>query len=146
MTRTEVQAAVERYMDIWRERAPAALADCHAPDGIVESPMYATLHGRKAIQEAYRAFFTSFPDAAHVVEAIIIDPPQVATFATINPTHANEFFGLPGTNRRIEFRISVLMTMNEQGFISHERRIYDFTGVLVQIGVLRAKPAKPAQP
>jgi hypothetical protein len=27
------------------------------------------------------------------------------------------------------------------GLITHERRIYDFTGMLVQIGVLKAKPA-----
>jgi hypothetical protein len=35
------------------------------------------------------------------------------------------------------------MKMNDDGLIEHERRIYDFTGLLVQIGVLRAKPAKP---
>jgi hypothetical protein len=29
------------------------------------------------------------------------------------------------------------------GLIASERRIYDFTGLLVQLGVLRAKPAKP---
>jgi hypothetical protein len=27
------------------------------------------------------------------------------------------------------------------GAVVHERRIYDFTGMLVQIGVLKAKPA-----
>jgi hypothetical protein len=32
---------------------------------------------------------------------------------------------------------------DEQGLVAHERRIYDFTGLLVQLGVLRAKPAKP---
>ena len=53
----------------------------------------------------------------------------------------NEFFGLPGTNRRIDFRGSRLMQMNGE-LIVHERRIYDFTGLLVQMGVLRAKPAK----
>jgi len=26
------------------------------------------------------------------------------------------------------------------GFVVEERRIYDFTGVLVQVGVLKAKP------
>ena len=57
--------------------------------------------------------------------------------------HVNEFFGLPGTNRHITFRIARLMDMDDQGLITNERRIYDFTGLLVQIGVLRAKPAKP---
>jgi hypothetical protein len=31
----------------------------------------------------------------------------------------------------------------EGELIAHETRIYDFTGLLVQVGVLRAKPAKP---
>jgi hypothetical protein len=28
------------------------------------------------------------------------------------------------------------------GLIVHERRYYDFTGLLIQIGILRGKPAK----
>jgi hypothetical protein len=31
----------------------------------------------------------------------------------------------------------------ENGSIAHVRRIYDFTGILLQLGVLRAKPGKP---
>jgi hypothetical protein len=31
--------------------------------------------------------------------------------------------------------------LNENGMIEHERRILDFTAVLIQVGVLRAKPA-----
>ena len=104
--------------------------------------MYSTLHGRKAIEDAARAFFTSFPDAAQKLDAMVIDPPLVGVFQTVNATHVNEFFGLPGTGRRIEFRMSRLIRMNDEGLIVHERRIYDFTGLLVQIGVLRAKPAK----
>lgn len=99
--------------------------------------------GRKAIEDASRAFFTSFPDATLEIDAVLVDPPRVAIFTTVNATHVNEFFGMPGTNRRLEFRIARLLEVNDQGLIAHERRIYDFTGVLVQIGVLRAKPAKP---
>jgi hypothetical protein len=117
MTRAELQAIIERYMETWQRRDSAAIARCHAENGVVESPMYATLRGRKAIEDASRAFFTA--------------------------THINDFFGLPGTNRRIEFRNSRLFQMDDQGLVAHERRIYDFTGVLVQVGVLKAKPAKP---
>jgi steroid delta-isomerase-like uncharacterized protein len=143
MTRADLQAVVERYLDTWQRRDPIALAAYHAPGGVVESPMYATLRGRDAVQDAYRAFFTSFPDATQVVEAIIIDTPQVAMLTSINATHMNDFFGLPGTNRHIEFRNARLLNIDDEGLIAHERRIYDFTGLLVQIGVLRAKPAKP---
>jgi hypothetical protein len=29
----------------------------------------------------------------------------------------------------------------DKGLIAHERRIYDFTGLLVQVGAIKAKPA-----
>ena len=143
MTREELQGIAERYVETWQRRDPAAIAQYHASDGVAESPIYATLRGRKAIEDASRAFFTSFPDATLEIDAILVDAPRVAIFTTVNATHVNEFFGMPGTNRHIEFRNARLMEMDEQGLIAHERRIYDFTGLLVQIGVLRAKPAKP---
>ena len=144
MTRDELQGIAERYVDAWRRRDPAAVAQFHAIDGVAESPIYATLRGRQAILEASRAFFTSFPDATLVTDAIIVDAPRIAIFTTVNATHRNEFFGMPGTNRRIEFRNARLMEMNEEGLIASDRRIYDFTGLLVQVGILRAKPAKPS--
>ena len=64
-------------------------------------------------------------------------------FKNLNATHRTDFFGLRGTDRRMEFRVARLININYDGLIEHERRIYDFTGLLVQIGVLRAKPAKP---
>ena len=142
LTRAELQAVSDRLQDAFRRRDAIGMAACHTLDGVVESPMFATLRGRKAIEEAHRAFFTSFPDATMTVNAIVVDPPHVALFATMSGTHVNEFFGLPGTGRRIEFRLSGLYQM-EGDLIAHETRIYDFTGVLVQVGVLRAKPAKP---
>ena len=143
MTRAELQAIIEQYVDAWQRRDPPAIARFHAENGVVESPMYATLRGRKAIEDASRAFFTSFPDATIAIDATVVDPPNIALFTTFNATHMNDFFGLPGTNRHIEFRNARLMELDDQGLIVHERRIYDFTGLLVQLGVLRAKPAKP---
>ena len=46
---------------------PVGVARYHSEDGIVESPMYSTRNGRKAIEEAYAAFFKSFPDASMTV-------------------------------------------------------------------------------
>jgi steroid delta-isomerase-like uncharacterized protein len=143
MTREELQGIAERYVQAWERRDPSAVAQFHSSDGIAESPIYATLRGRKAIEDASRAFFTSFPDANLAIDAVLIDAPRIAIFTTVNATHVNEFFGMPGTNRRIEFRNARLMETDELGLIKHERRIYDFTGLLVQVGILRAKPAKP---
>ena len=140
LTRADLQAVSDRYLEAFKRRDPVALAAFHTADGIVESPMFATLRGRKAIEESQRAFFTSFPDASTSLESTVVDPPHVAMFLTMNATHVNEFFGLPGTGKHIEFRLSRLLRM-EGDLIAHEARIYDFTGLLVQIGVLKARPA-----
>ena len=142
MTHTDLRAFVDRYVKAQHRRDPAELATFHSVDGIVESPMYGTLVGRAAIEEAYRAFYKSFPDASFELEDMILEPPNMAVFATVTATHVNEFFGLPGTNRRIDFRGARLVQLDGD-LIVRERRIYDFTGILVQVGVLRAKPAKP---
>ena len=49
--------------------------------------------------------------------------------------------GLPGSNRRFKIQGVRLFTMAD-GLVQHERRMYDFTGLLIQVGVLRGKPAK----
>src|SRR5438093_10629624 len=107
--RAELQAVSDRLQDAFARRNPAAFAACHTLEGVVESPMFATLRGRKAIEEAQRAFFTSFPDVAATIDATLIDPPHIAVFVTMHATHVNEFFGLPGTGRHIEVRVARLL-------------------------------------
>jgi len=141
MTRNELQTLIDRYLQAWRRHDPEAIANLHSPDGIVESPMFSTLYGRKAIADSSRAFFTAFAEAETDVETIVIDPPNVAQLETIQGTHVNEFFGMPGTHRRVQFAICRLFEV-EGGLIAHERRVYDFTGVLLQVGALKARPAK----
>ena len=143
MTREDLQGIAERYLDAWQRHDPAAIAQYHSFTAVTESPTYATLRGRKAIEDAARAFISSFPDATLSVDTILVDSPRVAMFTTVNATHANEFFGMPGTNRHIEIRNAWLIEIDADGLIAHERRIYDFTGLLLQVGILRAKPAKP---
>ena len=140
--RAELRAVSDRLQAAIARRDPVAVAACHTADGVVESPMFATLRGRKAIEEAQRALFTSFPDVTMTIDAIVIDSPYVALFSTMHATHVNEFFGLPGTGRQFDVRVSRLLKI-EGDLIAHEARVYDFTGLLVQVGVLRAKPAKP---
>jgi predicted ester cyclase len=142
MTRVELESLMERHVAAFNQHDPAALAAQHTVDGVVESPMFATLRGRTAIEESHRLFLSSFPDAAITLDTLVIDPPRVAIFLMLRATHVGDFFGIAGTNRHFDVPMARIVTM-EDGLIGHERRIYDFTGLLVQIGVLRAKPAKP---
>ena len=59
---------------------------------------------------------------------------------SLEGTHIGEFLGMPPTGKRFTMP-AVFFYQLENGKIVRERRIYDFTGLLVQIGVIKAKPS-----
>jgi len=139
MTRDEILAFCERRVDAWRRRDPVALASDHTDRGTVLSPIFSKVVGRDVIQESYESLFQSFPDWTMDNEPPLIDGDRVAVPFTAKATHAGRFMGLEGTGRRCEIHGVLLMEMRD-GLIADERRIYDFTGLLIQLGVLRSKP------
>jgi steroid delta-isomerase-like uncharacterized protein len=140
MTRDEILAFFERRLDLWRRHDAAALAADHAEHSLVQSPTQALQRGREAIESVYRVWFTAFPDYQFLQEEILVDGHRAAVIARIVGTHSGEFFGMPASGRRFECRGVFVYTLKD-GQITHERRILDFTGVLLQIGVLKARPA-----
>ncbi|HJZ75110.1 MAG TPA: ester cyclase [Vicinamibacterales bacterium] len=143
LTRADLKSIALKTVDAWQRHDIGTLLALHTSDAVVESPMYGTRRGLAEIEESYRALFKSFPDMTFSNEGILIDPPQVAIFIKVGGTHMDDFFGLPGTNRHFDMLTVTWVQVDENGLITHERRVYDFTGVLLQVGVLRAKPAKP---
>jgi uncharacterized protein (TIGR02246 family) len=140
MTRDEILALFVRREAAWRNRDAAALAADHQPQGVVVSPTGGVLEGREAIERVYRVWLTAFPDLAFIHEDIIVDDDRVAALCRVAGTHGGEFFGVSPTGRRMDIT-AVFIYRFEDGLIAHETRVLDFTGVLVQVGVLRAKPA-----
>lgn len=138
MTRDEALQFTERRFDAYRRHDATALAAAHTETGVIVSPMFATVHGRAAIEGSYRSLFTAFPDWEMTGDEPIVDGHRIAQVMQITATHMSEAFGMPGTGKRIGFTC-VVITTHEGGLIAHERRIYDFTGVLMQIGVLKGK-------
>jgi predicted ester cyclase len=139
MTREEIQALVKRRHEGYAARDAAALARTHAEHGIVASPVGGALEGRAEIERIYRLWFSAFPDIVLHQDELLIDGDRAVLIARFAGTQSGEFFGLAPTGRRMEFQLASLMTVSD-GLIVEERRIYDFTGVLVQTGVLKAKP------
>ena len=139
MTRDEIMALLGRRNAGWAARDPKALAATHALDGTVNSPTGGLLKGRDEIERIYRVWLTAFPDVVWQPQDVIIDGDRVVVLAKMVGTHAGEFFGLPPAGRHFEMEVALVMTVAD-GLIATERRVYDFTGLLVQTGVLRAKP------
>ncbi len=140
MTREDIVALLARRDVDWRRRDAAALAADHSADGVVISPTGGVLEGREQIERIYRLWFTAFPDLEFETSEVIIDGHTAVLLASITGTHTGDFFGLAATGRHVQFGSAFVYKLHESE-IAHERRILDFTGVLVQVGVLKTKPA-----
>jgi len=139
MTHDEIRDFFLAQQQDWRARDAKKLAGAHAENGILISPIFRTVSGRPAIQASYEVLFRTFPDWDYRAERLLIDGSAVAEPFTVAATHVGEFMGLAGSGRRFEIQGVRLFDMKD-GLIAHERRYYDFTGMLVQLGVLRSKP------
>ncbi len=64
---------------------------------------------------------------------------RVVQMVTMSGTNTGGFMGLPPTGKHFSFPAVLIFTLRD-GRIVRERRIYDFTGFLMEIGVLKAKP------
>ena len=141
MTRQEIVAFFADRQNHWNARQVAALAAGHAEDGTIRSPMHGAPCGREAIAASYAALFDAFPDWRFTGDDLLVDGDRVAQPFTAEATHIGEFMGLMGTNRRFRIQGVRLYEMSE-GLIKSERRLYDFSALLIQIGVLKSKPTK----
>lgn len=115
-----------------------ALAVLYAEDAVLDSPMFNQVRGRAAIADSFVRLFQLFPDyAIRLTEALFLSgDDRVAEFSTVTGTQSVEFYGLPATGQPIEYQSARLFTVRG-GFIVHERRLYDFRGVLDRLDKVR---------
>lgn len=140
MTREEIAALLDRREEGWRRYDPKILVEAYAPDAVVESPISGNSSGTREIEESYERLFRAWSPLEHVREEMLVDGGRVVTCFEVRATHSGEFFRLPPTGKQFTIRGVNLMTVAD-GQILHERRVYDFTGLLVRLGVLKATPA-----
>jgi len=140
MTRPEIEGFFRARKQNWAARDALALAASHLERGSLDSPMFGRLEGRDAIRQSYEKLFSIFPDWDYQAEDLLVDGDRIAEPFMVDATHVGTFMGFEGTNRRCRIHGIRLFTMQD-GLVLHERRMYDFTGLLIQIGVLKGKPA-----
>lgn len=141
MSRDQLVQLLARHQEYFRQLDPRALAADYTEDAVVSSPMFPRVVGRDAIERSYVALFDVFPEWSMTFDAPIVDDDQAAVYCVVDAKQRGTFMGIPGSGRRTEFKCVLLMRFRD-GRISEERRIYDFTGLLIQLGVLRGKPAE----
>jgi steroid delta-isomerase-like uncharacterized protein len=139
MTRDDVVKLVDEWQLALDRRNPVAFTRLYAADAVVDSPLGGDVCGRERIAKAFEGFFTAFPDATFTPELPRIDGNEVVIVSSIAGTHMGGFAGLPPSGKAFRFQL-VFVLQIQDGLIVRDRRIYDFTGLMVQIGMLKARP------
>jgi predicted ester cyclase len=139
LTRDELIELFTRRQEAYENLDAAALAADYADDVVIDSPISGR-HGKREAEACLRTVFSAFMDIKMTPDALIVDGSRVAQLLTTEGTNMGGLFGLAPTGKT--FRLPVVLMYELRGRqIVRERRIYDFTGLLVQVGVLKAKPA-----
>ena len=141
MTRSDIEALLERHRQAFMSRDPARLAAGHTELGTFESPAAGIVRGRADIENVYKYWVAAFPDMDFTWRDPVIDGHRVALFWHFKGTSAGEFFGHVKPGKRVEFLGAGEYNLSPEGIV-RARHIFDFTGSLVSAGVLKVKPAE----
>jgi steroid delta-isomerase-like uncharacterized protein len=140
LTRASTAATVARFLSAFKERDLEALVALVSKDCVVESMVSGGLSGREGMRDLYREWFTGFPDLAVHAQETIIDGDRGAVVLTAAGTDLGGFMGQPATGRSFRLQGVIVLTIADEQIVRY-RSVYDFTGLLVQVGILKAKPA-----
>lgn len=140
MNREAIVALFARRQADWDHLDAASLARDHADDARVESPLAGgTAVGREAIEKLYHTYFAAFADLHLTQDELLIDGDRVVLVGRASGTDTGGFMGMEPTGRAFSVPVVFFYELRD-GAIHRERRVYDFTGVLVQVGLLKTKP------
>ena len=139
MTRAEVVAFFDRRQIAYDNLDAAALAADYSDNCIVDSPAGGTHTGRAAVRKVLQAVFDAFLDMKTRTDSLVIDGNHVAQALSIEGTNIGGFLGLSASGKSFRLAAVFLYELKDRHIV-RERRIYDFTGMLTQIGVLKTRP------
>ena len=140
MTRDEIVTMFAERGEAINRRDVDFIVNQHAADCEQISPLAGgTVKGRDAIRRLYETWFGGFPDLVWTNDEPLVDGDHVTQMTAHSGTDTGGFMGLPPTGKPFRLSMVWLFTVKDRHFV-HVRAIYDFTGLLVQVGLLKAKP------
>lgn len=140
MTRAAIEKLLAQQKDAFARRDVDVLTSLHEQEGTFESPAYGLVHGRDAIRDVYRYWYTAFPDFLLTWESPLIDPPRASYFWSFTGTAAGPFFGDVKVGAKVTMIGATESVYGEEGILS-TRHVFDFSGALMRTGVLKVKPS-----
>ena len=109
---------------------------CHDPNSETGE-----IRGAQTIKGEIGYFQNAFSDFHWTVEDQIAEGEMVTTRYTLGGTHQGEFFGIPGSGKRVEVS-GINIDRFEGGKMVEEWASYDLLGGLRQIGAIVPEPGR----
>ncbi len=139
MTRSEIEAFLERHQQSFNSRSAATLAADHIEHGTLQTPAEGTVTGRGEIQRVYEFWLSAFPDMDFQWDPPVVDGDRIAFFWHFGGTASGQFFGEVRPGTPVHFEGAAEYVLSPEGIVS-ARHVYDFTGALITAGALKVKP------
>jgi steroid delta-isomerase-like uncharacterized protein len=140
MTTEEIAAVFARLQSAYDRHDAAAITAEYAEDCVVDGPIAGVHMGRPAVEKTLRTIFAAFPDLAMGVEELLIVGNRIVWTGRSHGTDTGGFMGLPQTGKPFSLTWIFLFTLDENRKILRERRVYDFSRMLLQLSG-EAQPA-----
>jgi hypothetical protein len=131
MTHDEIIAFLDHRLQASQAHDVASLVADYADDCVVESPVLGTITGRAAVQAAFDRMFAAVPDWDIQMDSRIVMGDQVVQTFTVSGTDHGGFFTRQSFPKPFQAR-GVLFLELQNKTILRERRMYDFSGILLQ--------------
>jgi steroid delta-isomerase-like uncharacterized protein len=94
------------------------------------------IRGADTIKSEIEYFRNAVPDLTYTVDDQIVEGDMVVSRYTASGTHQGEFFGVPGSGKRIEMTGINIDRFDESGKLVEEWVEYDLLGAMRKIGAI----------
>jgi steroid delta-isomerase-like uncharacterized protein len=94
------------------------------------------IRGADTIKGEIEYFRNAVPDLTYTVEDQVAEGDKVVSRYTVSGTHQGEFFGVPGSGKRIEMSGINIDRFDQSGKLVEEWPEYDLLGAMKQMGAI----------
>jgi steroid delta-isomerase-like uncharacterized protein len=139
MSIADHKALTLRIFDSFNHHDARATAELFAPDAVLHDVAVARpALGRAQIAEVYRRHLVAIPDTQVRVERLVAEDDMVVAEWTLRGTHQGRLLGIPASGRTVTIT-GVSLIRFRDSVPAADTRVWDFAGLLRQIGLLPSR-------
>ena len=126
-------SVINRFIDEFQTGGNEAVADeLLAPDFVDHTPFPGFGSTREDVKRLFLMLRSAFPDLRAEVVEQFTDGDRVATRKTFHGTHRSEFFGKPGSGKKVAIQVMDIVRIKD-GKIAEHWNVVDVAGLMAQL-------------